>query len=175
MAVDLTTHAIVSSLFGEFARGPTRQLAAAIEKAGDDAKKKERAIAAHRPDMITLIGYVGTANDAAYVRLYIDPGLGQWVLIRIEDVVWKDTLHNDIAPGAERDVLWVKSDAQVSRGRQSPRPDDDEAHFLRGEFVSADELAVSWRADEAPGWGGAFLDGSSALCCRHGTIGPPYR
>lgn len=121
------------------------------------------------PELVTFVGFVDGyvtapwASNAEWLLMYLDSQLQQWLLVEASGIQDSDKIVNDVAPAAERDVIWVRRNAAVGRGTGTQ---SDEARFLTGEFTQAGDFAA------APGGGtmaastGEFCGGGTALCCR---------
>jgi hypothetical protein len=123
-------------------------LAARIEEAGDDEDKIAEAYAQYPADrLVTLEGYLGAIvekNGVKWRVVYGDATCSTWVLMPDDAIVRHREGPEDKEPPFDPvDVLWLKADAPVLRGREALHPDEIEARSLRGEFIQAGELAAS--------------------------------
>lgn len=109
------------------------------------------------------------------MRLYRDRGLNTWLAIRRKDVVNREKRQCPYAPYKQIDILWLAQAAQISHGRRQPRPIEDEARLLEGDFLTAGDI-LDVLAMEQPNRArshGIFCNaGVSPNCCTKKSAGP---
>lgn len=119
------------------------------------------------PDLVTFAGYVGgVVDDAAgttkkkWLVLYPDTKLVGWLLVEADGVVYRQTVTDQ--SGDERDVIWVRVDASVGRGRGAQTNQD---RFLRGDFTSAGDFTATPTGGTTPAATGLLVDATTPGCC----------
>jgi hypothetical protein len=125
------------------------------------------------PDVVIFGGYLGGRVDdhqsgvAAAVGndywkvLFLSATVSEWLLVPRNQILLHDRVEDDKAAYGLRDLLWVRSDAQVGHGDRSMSA---AALFLNGGFTRA--------GDFAPSIGGGTLTApNSGLLCEAITPG----
>jgi hypothetical protein len=102
------------------------------------------------PELYTFAGYLGglvadekDPTKANWQLLYLDAKLLTWLLLDEASIVLTNRVDDETSPLGSRDYVWLKTDASVSRGEGPPQPNEIQARFLRGDFVSAGDFAAS--------------------------------
>lgn len=146
--------------------------AAPEAKAASEAKAKAALVAkladdADLPELVCFAGYLGGAVDREqggkkWQLLYLDWQLSNWLLVRQDDIVFRKPPDEEIAQFELRDVIWVKANAQITRG-SGPR--SAQARFLRGEFTRAGDFSASPDGGTYSPSTGIFCEATTAGCC----------
>jgi hypothetical protein len=84
-------------------------------------------------DVTALVGFVGKSTKELFWRLYLTPGLSEYVEIAAADIVSSESLTTPEKPLAGT-LLWVKRSAQLQHTRSESR--QIQAEFLQGGIVS---------------------------------------
>jgi hypothetical protein len=126
------------------------------------------AYASNLPDAILFTGFLGGLVEEPGGRnwqlLYLDFELDNWLLVEDAAILAHSDVVDDGVPFTQRrDVIWVKADAAVGRGRASHSV---EAQFLTGDFTRAADF-------EAPPAGGT-LAAATGIFCQARTVGCCY-
>jgi hypothetical protein len=119
------------------------------------------------PDLVTFAGYVGgVVDDKAgttkkeWVVLYLDAKLVGWLLVESDGIIYRETVKDP--SGGHRDVLWVRADASVGRGRGAQT---NEERFLRGDFTAAGDFAATPTGGTTAAATGLLVDATTPGCC----------
>jgi hypothetical protein len=143
--------------------------AAALPQAGLSAKEQTELgdALASLPDLVTFAGYVGgIVDDTAgttkkeWVVFYLDSRLASWLLVESGGVVFREEVKD--ASGGKRDVIWVRADASVGRGRGAQT---NQERFLRGDFTAAGDFAATPTGGTTPAATGILVDATTPGCC----------
>lgn len=141
---------------------------AAATTSDDEFAEQKNAVAtafanqATSPTLSLFAGYLGgpVTHDGDWQLLYLDSRLCDWMLVPDEDIVVAEQLDDDNAPGGTRDVLWIKSTANVITGTGARSND---GRFLVGSLTRA--------GDYAPATSGGTFSAASGLLCEATTPG----
>jgi hypothetical protein len=101
-------------------------------------------------ELVAFAGFLGgrpeddSRQKAEWWRLlYFDPKLLTWMLVKENDILLRCAVKDETVPFERRDVIWVESDATVSRGSGAPRQHELQARHLRGDFVRAEDFVAT--------------------------------
>jgi hypothetical protein len=124
------------------------------------------------PELVSFAGFLGDTipqpGQAAkkWRVLYLDLELRNWLLVLDTDILDAQKVGDKTAPSGERDVIWVRADASVGRGRGSPSV---EARFLTGEFTRAGDFEAPPTGGTLAAATGVFCEFRTPSCCKIGT------
>lgn len=150
----------------------------APEQVPDDLARRQEladALAAdpNLPGLRNFAGFLGgkldDSSSGTWQLLYLDAKLLTWLLVRRDDIVCRQAVKDDTAPFAERDVIWLKTDASLSRGSGPLQRDEVQARFLRGDFTRAEDLAASLTGGTFSAATGIFCEANTVGCCGRNT------
>ena len=128
---------------------------------------------AETPERRSFVGYYGGEfqfHDVWWCVLYLDWDLRTWLIIERDGVVARESMIHEPGLQQGRDVLWVKADAAVGRGRRSL---SREGEFLTGAFTRAGDFDVGQEGGTLAAATGVFCDARSVGCCMGRTNRPP--
>lgn len=135
---------------------------------GVRAAKSTNATSTSIPELVTFVGFVDgyltsplSGND--WLLMYLDAQLQAWLLVEKSGIQDSDVIVNDTAPAQARDVIWVKRNAAVGRGRGTQ---SNEARFLTGEFTQAGDFELAPAGGTTAASTGVFCGADTAFCCR---------
>jgi hypothetical protein len=145
---------------------PAAPLPAAAQFAANDQQALGRALAS-LPDLVTFAGYLGgVVDDTAgttlkeWAVLYLDTKFSSWLLVETGGIVYRKRVLDP--SGGSRDVLWVRADASVGRGRGAQT---NQERFLRGDFTAAGDVTVTPTGGTSPAATGLLVDATTPGCC----------
>src|SRR4051794_30816061 len=123
------------------------------------------------PELVTYAGFLGgmvNARRTDWRLLYLDAKLLTWLLIDNTAIVHSHR-DDDKKRFGQRDVVWVKAGASVSRGEGAVDDNDVEARFLRGQFTSAQDFTASLSGGTFSAPTGAVCEAMTPTCCGRRT------
>jgi hypothetical protein len=88
----------------------------------------------HIPNMIVLVGFLGTSNRTGHWRIYTTPSLSEYIEFREEDVVHSKSLVTEQNPLGGT-IVWINHDANLLHTRAVSGQAQEE--FLQGDIMSA--------------------------------------
>jgi hypothetical protein len=120
--------------------------------------------------LLTYAGYLGgVLEDEAsgtWIVLYLDAKLLTWLVVQEAGIVLHRRMDDKTAPDGQRDVIWVKRDAFVTKGSTPPSP---EKRFLQGDLIRAGEFSASLTAPALSSATGIFCEADTIGCCKKAT------
>jgi|tagenome__1003787_1003787.scaffolds.fasta_scaffold20916767_2 hypothetical protein len=143
------------------------QWADAWAQADDDAKRNLATAFANQataPALNLFAGYLGgpVDHDGLWRLLYLDARLCDWMLVADDDIVSYQQVKDENAPGEYRDVLWVKSTANVISGTGARAND---GRFLVGSLTRAGDFAPSTAGGTFSAASGLVCEATTPPCC----------
>jgi hypothetical protein len=141
---DLTPHTLLTKLATALAEG---------RSAPPEGGPADALVKPDIPTLATRAGYVGpivSEADRRLLRFYLDEALQTWLLIPVDDIVYRHKLRDANAPFGERDVVWFRSDATIRRFRRPPRAPIEETEFRIGEITAEEPEAAAGPPASAP-------------------------
>jgi hypothetical protein len=117
------------------------------------------------PALSLLAGYLGGRvehDEGFWYLLYLDARLCDWMLVPEGDLIANERLKDDNAPHGVRDVLWVRSTANVVTGTGA-RPND--GRFLVGTLTRAGDFASSTPGGTFSAASGLICETTTPPCC----------
>jgi hypothetical protein len=172
-AVDKAKSGEEAEAYNELAKAYPKASAKASANANNELA---RAYAEYSTEKyVTLEGYLGArfeVNGTKWQMVYGDPECSTWVIIRDDAIVRYRSGEEKKPPFGELDVLWLKADASVLRGRESLDANEIHARTLRGEFIQAGEVDASMTGGTFSGATGFFCPTPPGGCGRRSLASP---
>src|SRR5262245_9674590 len=101
MTIKLETHQLVLDVGKNMGKDPLTMPAADPEKPPQTTKWPDSTT------LLTLSGFLGGSRDPAWIRLYLDDALNDYILVRHEDIIFWERRGVESAPKGQIDVIWV--------------------------------------------------------------------
>jgi hypothetical protein len=137
-----------------------------------EALARQLAAVPRLPELIMFAGFVGgtvnfnvAAQNTTWRLLYLDAKLQTWMIVQASDIVFQRPPDKDVPHIDQRDLVWVKADASVSKGTGQPRLDDIQASYLRGDFTRAGDFAAGQSSGTVSPSAGLLSEARTPGCC----------